>query len=184
MSQNLKTPKTPSRRSRSVTKTPLTPSLLAGLNTLNIASPTKSRGKSNGMLTTSKSAAYLPDLPQPKSRQTSPLKRSTSNGMLLSEELQRQANSGAMRRNGPESRMNVITNDYVPPPQMETKRSKSQPVIAHVRVEFTYFVLCQRFFLLSVSACFPESRQPSSWILGIDLSRIGTNRILPIHSSL
>ncbi|KAJ3492031.1 hypothetical protein NLI96_g336 [Meripilus lineatus] len=113
-------PKTPSRhRSRSETKTPLTPSLVAGLNSISFASPTKG-GKA--------------DITNPfiSSRPSSPIKRTTTGAINVSDSLQKQARGGVIRKGGVESRLDVITRDYVPPkpskpPKSETKRSRSQP---------------------------------------------------------
>ncbi|CAL1709380.1 unnamed protein product [Somion occarium] len=130
-------PKTPSRhhRSRSETKTPLTPSLVTGLNSLNFGtsgqSPTKSMytKKSQADLTN----PFIASQPaSPVKRSTSPIKRVTnasSGSIPVSRSLQRQASSGLIRKGGIESRLDVITRDYVPPnpPKSETKRSKSQP---------------------------------------------------------
>ncbi|KAH8102320.1 WD40-repeat-containing domain protein [Cristinia sonorae] len=116
-------PKTPSRhRSRSEAKTPLTPSLASGLNAISFASPTKGKG----------SDLTNPFLANP-SRSSSPIKRATSGTINVSESLQKQANTGVIRKGGIESRLDVITRDYVPAPQQpppakpEVRRSRSQP---------------------------------------------------------
>jgi hypothetical protein len=51
-----------------------------------------------------------------------------------SDSFQRQASGGVIRKGGVESRLDVVTRDYVPPPPLkyEVKRSKSTP--ASVRV--------------------------------------------------
>ncbi|TDL22796.1 WD40 repeat-like protein [Rickenella mellea] len=118
-------PRTPARRSRSVAKTPLTPSLSAAVNSLTIASPARKGSKG------SSSKPFPGDITNPffqpsKSRPTSPLKRATSGGIQVSESLQRQANAGVIRKGGIESRLDVITCDYRPP-KPDMKRSKSQP---------------------------------------------------------
>ena len=153
-------PKTPSRhlRSRSETKTPLTPSLAAGMNTLNFGStsqsPTKSlyRKKSQADMSNpfidtreSRSRAGSPS----KKRSTSPIKKMASvgsaAGIPVSRSLRKQASYGLIRKGGVESRIDVITRDYVPPatssqsqqqlpqPRSEGKRSKSQPAVCFVQ---------------------------------------------------
>ena len=128
-------PKTPARsRTRSEAKTPLTPSVLSGLNNLSLASPTKRQG--GRTKTKSVSSVYdttnpfiaPPSFAQP-SRPSSPIKRTTSSGIPLSEAFQRQANGGVIRKGGVESRLEVVTRDYVPPPKPEIKRSKSTPAV-------------------------------------------------------
>ena len=121
-------PRTPARhRSRSdVAKTPLTPShLLSAFNNINISSPTKTGG--------SKSSKYsVADITNPfisKSRPVSPVKRTTSGTIQVSESLQRQASSGVIRRGGIESKLDVVSRDYVPPPKPEAKRSRSTPAM-------------------------------------------------------
>ena len=59
-----------------------------------------------------------------KSRPVSPIKR-TNGGMALSESLSRQASGGVIRKGGVESRLDVVTRDYVPALKPELKRSKS-----------------------------------------------------------
>jgi len=60
-----------------------------------------------------------------RSRPASPVKQATS-GFVINEELQRQANSGVVRRGGFESRMDVVKMDYFPAAQAKSpKRSKS-----------------------------------------------------------
>lgn len=109
-------PKTPRHRSRSETKIPLTPSLVASLNTLSFASPTKGKA----------------DLTNPfiASRPASPIKRATTGVINVSDSLQKQASGGVIRKGGVESRLDVITRDYVPP-KSETKRSRSQPTVSY-----------------------------------------------------
>ncbi|KAI0301321.1 WD40 repeat-like protein [Russula brevipes] len=126
-------PKTPARhRSRSdVAKTPLTPSLLSGLNNVFISSPTKTGGN--------RSSKYsVADISNPfisKSRPVSPVKRTTS-GIQVSESLQRQASSGVIRKGGVESKLDVVSRDYVPPPKREAKRSRSTPAMRDSRDRF------------------------------------------------
>lgn len=101
--------KTPSR-----SRPPLTPSLTAGLNSLSLGgSPTKPRRTHIQELTGN---PFL-------SRPPSPIKQ-TVNGFVINPELQRQANSGIVRRGGIESRMDVVRHDYFPP-KSTPKRSKS-----------------------------------------------------------
>jgi cell division cycle protein 20 (cofactor of APC complex) len=121
-------PRTPARhRARSdVAKTPLTPShLLSALNNVTISSPTKTGG--------SRSSKYsVVDITNPfisKSRPVSPVKRTTSGTIQVSESLQRQASSGVIRKGGVESKLDVVSRDYVPPPKPEAKRSRSTPAM-------------------------------------------------------
>ncbi|KAI1790068.1 hypothetical protein LXA43DRAFT_1075004 [Ganoderma leucocontextum] len=98
-------PKTPTRhRSRSETKTPLSSSIF-GTNKLADAS--------NPFIVASRPA--------------SPVKRSTGGSIQVSQTLQRQASAGIIRKGGIESRLDVVTRDYVPPPPKSEKRSRSQP---------------------------------------------------------
>jgi len=129
-------PKTPTRyRSRSdVAKTPLTPSaLLSALNNVSISSPTKTG--SNG------SSKYsVADITNPfisKSRPVSPVKRTTSGTIPVSASLQRQASSGVIRKGGIESKLDVVSRDYVPPPKKEAKRSRSTPAMVRPSTLFT-----------------------------------------------
>ncbi|KAI0267337.1 WD40 repeat-like protein [Gloeopeniophorella convolvens] len=127
-------PKTPTRhRSRSeVARTPLTPSIISGLNNVSLASPTKTGGN--------RSSKYsVADITNPfisRSRPVSPVKRSTSGGIQISESLQRQASSGVIRKGGVESKLNVVSRDYVPPPKSEPKRSRSTPAMRDTRDRF------------------------------------------------
>lgn len=60
----------------------------------------------------------------------SPIKRATSTSIPLSDAFQRQASGGVIRKGGVESRIDVVTFDYVPPPKStEVKRSRSTPAI-------------------------------------------------------
>ena len=89
-------------------------------------SPTKSRFRkqsasaigdvSNPFLTTSK----------PSSRPPSPIKR-LNGGLQVTDSLAKQASGGVIRKGGAESRIDVITRDYVPPQKTEMKRSRSAP---------------------------------------------------------
>ncbi|KAI0739558.1 WD40 repeat-like protein [Daedaleopsis nitida] len=96
-------PKTPTRhgRSRSETKTPLSSSFFA---------PNSLADASNPFLVPSRAA--------------SPAKKSSA---PTSASLKRQASSGLIRKGGVESRLDVVTRDYVPPPPKSEKRSRSQP---------------------------------------------------------
>ncbi|KDQ54030.1 hypothetical protein JAAARDRAFT_38625 [Jaapia argillacea MUCL 33604] len=115
------TPKTPSRqRSRSETKTPLTPSMMNGISSMSLASPTKRQTNQRGAIADTISAN-----PFISSRPSSPVKRTTSGALQITEALSKQANSGVIRKGGIESRLDVITHDYVPPPRTDPKRSKS-----------------------------------------------------------
>ncbi|KAG5354150.1 hypothetical protein C0989_003663 [Termitomyces sp. Mn162] len=92
---------TPSRRARarSEAKTPLTPSLVAAMANVAINAP---------------------------ARPPSPIKRTTCASIALSDALQRQAGAGVIRKGGVESRLDVVTRDYVP----QLKRSRSTPASA------------------------------------------------------
>ncbi|KAI0044278.1 WD40 repeat-like protein [Auriscalpium vulgare] len=119
-------PKTPSRhRSRSdAAKTPLTPSLISGLNNVFISSPTKTGGKGA-------------DITNPFiSRPPSPLKRATTGSIHVSDTLKRQASAGVIRKGGIEAKLDVVSRDYVPPPRTEPKRSRSTPAIRDSRDRF------------------------------------------------
>ncbi|KAH9910882.1 WD40 repeat-like protein [Epithele typhae] len=97
-------PKTPTRhRSRSETKTPLSSSIFGTNNLADASNP-----------------FIVP------SRNASPSKKASGSSYHVSEALQRQASTGVIRKGGIESRLDVVTRDYVPPPKSE-KRSRSQP---------------------------------------------------------
>ena len=101
-------PKTPTRhRSRSETKTPLSSSIFATNNLADASNP------------------FIV-----ASRPASPVKRSTGGSIQVSETLQRQASAGIIRKGGVESRLDVVTRDYVPPPPKSEKRSRSQPSVS------------------------------------------------------
>ncbi|KAI0696325.1 WD40-repeat-containing domain protein [Cytidiella melzeri] len=112
------TPRTPARhRSRSEVKTPLTG---ASVNVFN-NSPTKYSKAGAADFTN-------PFITSGPSRAGSPIKRTTGGSIPISKSLQRQASAGVIRKGGVESRLDVVTRDYVPPPpKPESKRSKSQP---------------------------------------------------------
>jgi cell division cycle 20, cofactor of APC complex len=106
---NAKTPS--SQRSRS----PLTPSIV---NRATISSVKRS-----------KSYSKLADTSNPfvsKSRPVSPVKRATPGALAVSDSLSRQASGGVIRRGGVESRLDVVTRDYVAP---HLKRSRSTPAV-------------------------------------------------------
>lgn len=151
-------PKTPSRRPRAdaKTKTPLTPSLTAGLNSMSLASsPTKPlrRKKSTKSLYADTSNPFLaqPSIKKrasavslslskstshigsskSRSRPNSPIKLNSDGVFKASEEMQREASGGIVKRGGIESKFDVIVHDYVPP-RIEMKRSKSQPAVMKV----------------------------------------------------
>lgn len=137
-------PRTPSRhRTRSEVQTPRTPALVAAMNNMAMktgTSPTKkvsvragsSHKASSGPFDITNpfiSSSQLPSAKSAKSRPASPVKRTTIGGVPTSESFQRQASSGVIRKGGVESRLDVVTNDYVPPPKAEIKRSKSTPAV-------------------------------------------------------
>ena len=131
-------PKTPSHRhrSRSETKTPLTPSLASGINALNLGIPRQgshSPTKGKADVSFNPFLSSRPSSPvkraQSTSRPASPIKRATTGSLQVSDTLQRQASSGLIRKGGVESRIDVITRDYVPPKTQ--KRSRSQPNVSN-----------------------------------------------------
>ena len=133
-------PKTPTRhqRSRSEAKTPLTPSLVSNLNSINLPTSAKFNpaDSTNPFLPSSRpssskrSRAFSQGLARASSRPGSPVKKSTSGAIDVSESLEKQASSGVVKRGGIESRMDVVTRDYVPPPQPPVRRSRSQPAVS------------------------------------------------------
>jgi cell division cycle protein 20 (cofactor of APC complex) len=67
------------------------------------------------------------------------IRRSTSTGPVVNASLRRQASNGVIRKGGVESRMDVITNDYVPPEPKKDgkehmKRSRSTGSVCHLGV--------------------------------------------------
>ncbi|KAI0036993.1 WD40 repeat-like protein [Vararia minispora EC-137] len=127
-------PKTPSRqRARSdAAKTPLTPSVISGLNNVFISSPTKAStkgGKYSQADTTNPFLAHTSS--RPASRAPSPVKRATSGTFPVSDTLQRQASAGVIRKGGIESKLEVVSRDYVPPTKLEPKRSRSTPAMVN-----------------------------------------------------
>ena len=131
-------PKTPSRaRARSEAKTPLTPSILSSMNNVSLASPTK-RSSRPGAPLKSKPSTSAFDTTNPfissqsKSRVSSPVKCIAAGGIPNSDSFQRQASGGVIRKGGVESRLDVVTRDYVPPPKYEVKRSKSTPATVRI----------------------------------------------------
>lgn len=133
-------PKTPSRtRARSEAKTPLTPSLLSSMNNVSLVSPTKHSARPGAPLRSKPSTSAFditnPSIPaQSKSRPSSPVKRIGGGGIPNSDSFQRQASGGVIRKGGVESRLDVVTMDYVPPPKHEVKRSKSTPATVWMNV--------------------------------------------------
>ncbi|KAF7304620.1 hypothetical protein MKEN_01175900 [Mycena kentingensis (nom. inval.)] len=60
----------------------------------------------------------------------SPVKRASTTSIPVSDAFHRQASGGVIRKGGVESRIDVVTIDYVPPPKSsEVKRSRSTPAI-------------------------------------------------------
>lgn len=134
-------PKTPVRhqRTRSDAKTPLTPSLVSGFNAVNLASGNsyKQADTTNPFLSSSRpsskrrSRAVSHGRVGTSSRSGSPVKRPSSGAIDVTKSLQRQASAGVIKRGGIESRMDVVTRDYVPPPKTDTRRSRSQPAVSN-----------------------------------------------------
>ncbi|KAJ7632307.1 WD40-repeat-containing domain protein [Roridomyces roridus] len=88
----------------------------------------------------------------------SPIKRATSTTVPVNDALHRQASSGVIRKGAVESRIDVVTLDYVPPAQV--KRSRSTPAIN--RAESDRFITA-RDPTLEVSATLDQmSLNPSS----------------------
>lgn len=103
-------PKTPTRhRSRSETKPPLSSSFYGSNNIADVSNP------------------FIV-----ASRPASPVKRSTG---ATSATLKKQASSGLIRKGGVESRLDVVTRDYVPPPPKSEKRSRSQPSVSSLSLD-------------------------------------------------
>jgi len=121
-------PKTPTRhRSRSETKTPLTPSLAVGSNSIAYNSPTKSRfPRQPGTTIGDVSNPFIATTSKSTSRPPSPIKRLTG-GIQVTDSLAKQASGGIIRKGSAESRIDVITRDYVPPPKTDVRRSRSTP---------------------------------------------------------
>lgn len=142
-------PKTPTRhRSRSETKTPLTPSLAVGLNSVAYNSPTKSRfPKQQGTAIGDASNPFITTTSKPSSRPPSPIKRLTG-GIQVTDSLAKQASGGIIRKGGAESRIDVITRDYVPPPKNEIKRSRSTPANRSVGAFLSLYRLSWRRHLI------------------------------------
>jgi cell division cycle protein 20 (cofactor of APC complex) len=132
--------KTPARhRSRSEAKTPLTPSLVAALNNASLSSPAK-RSSAQTKSHTSAHDTTNPFIAPPKSRPVTPVKRASA-GLAISASLKSQASGGVIRRGGIESRLDVVTRDYVPPPKSEIKRSRSTPAVVSTLMRNLYCVL-------------------------------------------
>jgi cell division cycle protein 20 (cofactor of APC complex) len=126
-------PKTPLRqRARSEAKTPLTPSILSGVSNISLAS---TQAPSRIFKPKSSTTAADPLIAlQSKSRPSSPVKCIGSAGIPTSESYQRQAKGGVIRKGGVESRLDVVTLDYVPPPRHDVKRSKSTPAVVSLLI--------------------------------------------------
>ncbi|KAF4612690.1 hypothetical protein D9613_011772 [Agrocybe pediades] len=126
---SLYNPKTPARgRTKSEAKTPLTPSIVSGMNNVSLVTPAAKRSSRNLKTKSSVGAFDTTNpfiAPQTKSRPSSPVKRG---GIPNSDSFQRQT-GGVIRKGGVESRLDVVTRDYVPPPKSEIKRSKSTPAV-------------------------------------------------------
>lgn len=124
-------PKTPLRqRARSEAKTPLTPSILSGMGNISLASTQASSRIFKGKSSTSTADLTNPFIAlQSKSRPSSPVKCIGSSAIPTSDSFQRQAKGGVIRKGGVESRLDVVTMDYVPPLKHEVKRSKSTPAV-------------------------------------------------------
>ncbi|KAL0579912.1 WD repeat-containing protein slp1 [Marasmius crinis-equi] len=138
-------PKTPSRhRTRSDARTPLTPSLMSGMNNVSLASsPTKRKTKtssksSSGPFDTTNPfinpLSSRPSRPQSRSRSrpASPVKAvSYGSSLQVSDDLSRQAGGGVIRKGGVESRLDVVTRDLNPSAikQPEIRRSRSTPAV-------------------------------------------------------
>ena len=75
------------------------------------------------------------------SRPASPIKRATTGSLQVSDTLQRQASSGIIRKGGVESRIDVITRDYVPPKTQ--KRSRSQPNVSSAFIAGPFHLHCK-----------------------------------------
>ncbi|KAG6889741.1 hypothetical protein C0995_015039 [Termitomyces sp. Mi166 len=114
----------PRTRARSEAKTPLTPSSTADL--VNAIA-----NKAKTPLTQSSTADLVNAIANISlnSRPSSPIKRTTSAQIPVSDSLHRQAGAGVVRRGGVESRLDVVTRDYVPKPA-DLKRSRSTPASA------------------------------------------------------
>lgn len=119
-------PKTPSNRvrSKSEVRTPKTPSIISGLSNVSlVVSPTKKSLQSRaGFKSKSSTGAFdaNPFL-------TSGNARSRSGSRPASPNKQKSQPVGVIRKGGVESRLDVVTCDYVPPPKQELKRSRSTP---------------------------------------------------------
>ncbi|KAF5344181.1 hypothetical protein D9756_011444 [Leucocoprinus leucothites] len=124
-------PKTPSNRirSRSEAKTPLTPSIISGLSNVSLAaSPTKKSsragGGGGGLKSTPSNTTANPFLTTTQASRSRPSSRAASPQPV-----------GVIRKGGVESRLDVITRDYVPPPKQELKRSRSTPATNRVGID-------------------------------------------------
>ncbi|KAF5386753.1 hypothetical protein D9615_001810 [Tricholomella constricta] len=161
-------PKTPSRRNRarSEAKTPLTPSLVSALNNISLAS-------SNPFVV---------------SRPSSPVKRTTAGVIPVSDSFQRQAGTGVIRKGGVESRLDVVTRDYVPPPKPELKRSRSTPAANRIGLDTRDRFITNRDADLDVAATLeqmhlnPKSASPGHTARLVAATGVPLNRrILGYH---
>ena len=67
------------------------------------------------------------------SRPSSPKKKLSQSGIVVTEELAREASGGIIKKGkGVESQFDILRNDYTPPPRTEMKRSRSQPAVNRV----------------------------------------------------
>ncbi len=128
-------PTTPCRlRSRSEAKTPLTPSIISGFGNVSLAtSPTK-KSTHHGLKSKKSTGVFDPNpflttqsRSRPPSRPSSPTKKSSAERQTV----------GVIRKGGVESRLDVVTRDYVPPPKSELKRSKSTPATVCILSHFS-----------------------------------------------
>ena len=60
----------------------------------------------------------------------------------MTDSLAKQASGGIIRKGSAESRIDVITRDYVPPPKTEMKRSRSTPANRSVRTILFHRLSC------------------------------------------
>jgi len=119
-------PKTPSNRvrSKSEARTPITPSIISGLGNVSlVVSPTKKSLQSRGGFKSKSSTGAFDANPFLTSGNT----RSRSGSRPASPSKQKSQPVGVIRKGGVESRLDVVTCDYVPPPKQELKRSRSTP---------------------------------------------------------
>jgi hypothetical protein len=63
------------------------------------------------------------------------------NTIPTNESFVKQASNGVIRKGGVESRLDVVTNDYVPPAKTEMKRSKSTPAVVSMHPHVVSFCI-------------------------------------------